>query len=388
MQEPLVRIGVVGTGFVARHFCLELAHRKGYRLGKVLTRRSLDACGEWPFKDALTNSLNELIDGCDIVFECTGDVRHATETVEAAVAAGRPVMTLNPEFHVTTGSHFVGKGFVTEADGDQPGCQASLLEECMAMGFEPLVLGNIKGFLNRHPNPDEMAFWAKKQGISLAMVTSFTDGTKLQVEQALVGNYFGFDIAQDELAGPECDDIKETGNILGAIAERHGRPIADYVLSRKLPHGVFVVGRHKGEQQAALTYLKMGEGPYYTVLRPNIFVHLEPFKTLERIVGQKTPLLHNSAKPHIGVAAVAKRDLKPGERVERGAGSFELRGICVRLADHPGHLPICLADDVVLKRSVQKDAILSLDDVDLPATRALEIWRQVEGTALAKPKAA
>ena len=108
------------------------------------------------------------------------------------------------------------------------------------MGFEPLVLGNMKGFLNRFPVPEEMAFWAGKQGISTTMVTSFTDGTKLQVEQALVGNFFGAGIAQDELIGPETDDLKEASTILGDAARQLGRPIADYVLSRKLPHGVFV----------------------------------------------------------------------------------------------------------------------------------------------------
>ncbi len=387
-DRAAVRVGVVGTGFVARHFCLELAHRREYRLAKVLTRRPLDACAEWPFKDHLTDSLNALIDHSDVIFECTGDVRHATETIEAALACGKPVMTLNPEFHVTTGSYFVGKGLLTEADGDQPGCQASLVEECVAMGFEPLVLGNIKGFLNRDPARDEMAFWAKKQGISLPMVTSFTDGTKLQVEQALVANFYDFDIAAEELSGPECDDLKETGRILGEIADRHGRPIADYVLSRKLPHGVFVVGRHKDEQAAALTYLKMGDGPYYTVLRNNIFVHLEVFKTLERIITQRTPLLHNTVSPAIGVAAVAKRDLMPGEKIERGCGSFDMRGVCVRINDRPGHLPICLADDVVVKRRIEQGAVIDLADVDLPATRALEIWTEIERASLAQPRAA
>ena len=144
MQDShVVRIGVIGTGFVSRHFTMELAHRKEYALSRVLTRRPVDSCGDFPFRDALTNSLNELIDNSDIIFECTGDVLHATETVEAALASGKPVLTLNPEFHVTTGSYFVDKGFLTEADGDQPGCQASLFEEAAAMGFEPIVLGGM-----------------------------------------------------------------------------------------------------------------------------------------------------------------------------------------------------------------------------------------------------
>jgi len=383
-----VRIGVIGTGFVARHFCLELRHRAGYALAKVLTRRPIESCGDFPFKEHLTQSLDALIEASDLVFECTGDVLHATETVERAMAAGLPVMTLNPEFHVTTGSWFADKGFLTEADGDQPGCLASLFEEAVAMGFEPLVFGNMKGFLNRHPTPEDMAYWGEKQGISLPMVTSFTDGTKLQVEQALVGNYFGADLARDELLGPETDDLKEASRQLGEAADRVGRPITDYVLSRKLPHGVFIVARHKDEQVDALRYLKMGDGPYYTLIRNNIFVHLEVFRTLERLATLGTPLLHNSAVPRISVAALAKRDLEPGETVERGCGSFAMRGICVRLADQPGHLPIGLAEKVRIKRRIEKDGIIALDDVELPETRALEVWRAIEARALGRREAA
>lgn len=384
-DTPAVRIGVVGTGFVARHFCLELQHRKPYRLARVLTRRPLASTTEFPFQDALTNSLVELIDHSDIIFECTGDVLHATLTIEAALAAGKPVLTLNPEFHVTTGSWFADQGYLTEAEGDQPGCQASLWEEAVAMGFEPLVLGNMKGFLNRFPVPEEMAFWAEKQGISTTMVTSFTDGTKLQVEQALVGNFFGAGIAKDELIGPETDDLKEASTILGDAARKLGRPIADYVLSRKLPHGVFIVAAHEAEQQDALRYLKMGEGPYYTIIRNNIFVHLEVFRTLDRMVRRREPLLHNTTHPTIGVAAVAKRDLAPGEAIERGCGSFDMRGICVRLAEHKRHLPIGLAEGVRVVRPIQKDQVISLDDIELPASRALDVWQKIEERVLAMP---
>ncbi|MEO1018014.1 MAG: NAD(P)-dependent oxidoreductase, partial [Pseudomonadota bacterium] len=362
------RVGVIGTGFVARHFCQELVHRSNYALTKVLTRRPIDSV-DFPIQGVLTNEIDEVIETSDIIFECTGDVHFATETIAAAIEAGRKVVTLNPEFHVTTGSWFVGRGFLTEADGDQPGCQASLVEEAEAMGFEAIVLGNMKGFLNRVPDPEEMKFWAGKQGISMPMVTSFTDGTKLQFEQALVGNYFAAGIAQDELIGPETDDLAEAATILGDAATAQGRPITDYVLSRKLPHGVFVIAKHKGEQKDALRYLKLGEGPYYTLMRNNIFVHLEVFRTLDRITRGGGVLLDNAAVPEIGVATIAKRRVEAGTHIKRGAGSFDVRGICVRIADHPGHLPIGLADDIRLKHSVEPGQPITMSDVEIPPAR-------------------
>ncbi len=32
--------------------------------------------------------------------------------------------------------------------------------------------------------------------------------------------------------------------------------------------------------------------------------------------------------------------------IERGCGSFDLRGTCVNIAERPGHVPICLASEL------------------------------------------
>jgi len=373
---------MVGTGFIARHFALELRRRPSFALGRILTRRPLDRCPEFPFGDALTDSVTALVESCDVVLECSGHIAHAAMVVGEAFAAGKPVVTMNCEFHATVGSAFVDRGLLSEAEGDQPGCQAALVEEARARGFEPLVIGNLKGFLNRHPTPEDMHYWSERNGISLPMVTSFTDGTKLQMEQALTGNGLGATIAQNELLGIETDDINDGGRQLAEAAAPLGRPIVDYLLDLKLPHGVFVVGTHDERQRACLRYLKLGEGPYYTLLRPNIFVHLEIFNTIERVMRTGRPLLTNSRHPSLSVAAVAKRALQPGERIAHGIGSFELRGICVRMSEHWGHLPIGLAEGVHVRRHVAAGDILAFDDVDLQPAPTLEIWRQIEDRAM------
>ena len=168
------RVGIVGTGFVSRHFCLSIKKHAGYAVSQVLTRRAVDSCTEFPARDALTNSVDELADNCDVVLECTGDPVRAAEVVDKVMQAGLPVVTMNAEFHVTAGSYFVDKGLITEAEGDQPGAQAALKEDVEELGFKPLVFGNMKAFLNHNPTPEEMAYWGKKQGYSLPMVTSFT----------------------------------------------------------------------------------------------------------------------------------------------------------------------------------------------------------------------
>ena len=381
-QDSRLRIGVIGTGFVSRHFVHELARRPGYGLGKVLTRRPLDSCREYPRQDALTTSLDEMIEASDIVFECTGDVPYAASTVGPVLDAAKPVVTLNAEFHTTVGSHFVDRGLLTEAEGDQPGCLAALHEEAVSMGFSPLVYGNMKAFLNRNPSPEDMKFWADKQDYSVPMVTSFTDGTKVQIEQCLVANGLNAGIAKEDLIGLETGDLKHAAQELGKAADDAGFPISEYILDRGLQHGVFVVARHDDAQKQPLMNFKFGEGPYYLLIKDYCLVHLEVFKTIERIARGGQALLNNSNKPRVGVAAVAKRDLSPGTVIERGCGSFDLRGICVNLADRPDHLPICLANDLEVTRPITAGEVLTSDDVDMPETEALKIWKTIEHEAL------
>jgi hypothetical protein len=115
-----ISVGIIGTGFVARHFTFELERRPNWRLGKVLTRRPLDRCQEFPDQAALTDSLDAVIEASDVVFECTGDAFYAARTIGRVLDAGKPVVTLNAEFHSTIGSHFVERGVLSEAEGDQP----------------------------------------------------------------------------------------------------------------------------------------------------------------------------------------------------------------------------------------------------------------------------
>jgi predicted homoserine dehydrogenase-like protein len=71
------------------------------------------------------------------------------------------------------------------------------------------------------------------------------------------------------------------------------------------------------------------------------------------------------------VYAYAKRDLRQGEKLD-GIGGYACYGLienCSENVSLPG-LPICLADDVVLKRDIAKDEKVSLRDVDYDANRA------------------
>jgi predicted homoserine dehydrogenase-like protein len=49
----------------------------------------------------------------------------------------------------------------------------------------------------------------------------------------------------------------------------------------------------------------------------------------------------------------------------------------VRIDDRPDHLPIGLAEQVVLRHRVEPGQVLTFADVELPPSRALDAWHAI-----------
>ena len=371
------KIGLIGTGFIGKGLGYFLEQHPKYTISAILTRTDISKRDDFPLSYLLTNSLDDLIRNSDLIVECSGDAVYATDTIDQILKASLPVVTMNSEFHITTGSYFVDKGLVTEAEGDQPGVLAALHEEALSMGFKPLVYANIKGFLNHNPTIEEMHYWEKRSHISLDMVTAFTDGTKVQIEQALVANGLNAGIVQNGLMGLSDDDMKHGGTVLADHAKALGYPVSDYLLSSKLPAGVFLMAEHNENQRNALRYFKMGDGPYYLLVRTFHLCHLEVVKTIRRVLGGGGVLLDNSRNPKISVATIAKRDLYPGDTIKKGIGSFDVRGIAINIKDDPGHIPIGLFANVKMRRHVSAGQRVSFNDVEIPNSFALKVWKSI-----------
>lgn len=373
-MKTITKIGIAGTGLIGTGLAIEIDRQNDMELEKVLTRRDILKMNDYPFPDVLTNALDQLINNCDLIVECSGDVIYGTEVIDQAMKASIPVITMNAELQVTTGSYFARRGFITEAEGDQPGCLASLHENVVQMGFKPLVYGNIKGFLKLDPTIEDMKYWSKKNGVRLDMTTSFTDGTKVQVEQALVANGLGAGIAVNGLLAPSSDNLDETGTALAKEAKHLGHPISEFVLAPTAPPGVFITAEHDPHQQDALRYFKMGEGPYYTILQNYHLCHLEIMKTIRRVINGGGVLLNNGKNPTISVAAITKKTLQPGEEITKGIGSFQVRGEAINITSNKHHVPIGLLVDAVIKKEVKAGDIVTFDDVELPESLALQAW--------------
>jgi predicted homoserine dehydrogenase-like protein len=376
-----LRIGIVGTGYVARGLARHLVRQPDMKLTAVVTRRRIISITDFPVADVLVDSIDALIDRSDIVVEASGDPLHATVVVERCFEAGLPVVTMNTEFHVTVGSAFANRGLLTEAEGDQPGTLAALYEEVRDAGFHTRILGNIKGYLNHQPSLEDMLYWSARQGIGLDQTIAFTDGTKLQYEQALVANGLGADIACQGMLGYECDNVMEGACKLAQATGELGYPISDYVLCSSGPRGVFIVADHMPEERATLEYLGLGRDPPYTIMRNHHLVHLEIPRTIRRIASGGSVLLNNSTRPRVSIAAIAKRQIKAGTLINKAIGSLEFRGEAVRCSELPDHVPMGILQNTWILTDLGPGEYLAWDDVQPPEHSAVSLTRELASKA-------
>lgn len=373
-QNSPIKIGLVGTGMIARGLTKLIPKRNDMVISRILTRRPGFVDGLGVDQSYLTLIPEELFDNSDLIIVSTGDPIYATEIIYQAFKYDLPVLTMDADTQVLTGSWLSERGLLTEGNGDQPGCLAVLKEEILEMGFQPLVYGNIKGYQNLNPSQEDMMFWAKKQGFSLNSVTSFTDGTKLQIEQCLVANGLESEIAKQGLIGVYTENFQEGAFALAAEAKKMDTILSDYLVSKDSPPGVFIVASHHEDLVDELATYKMGKGPFYLLYKPVHLCLFEIFKDIKNLFYNQIILLDNGKSPAVSVGAVAKKALKAGSFIEKGIGSFEVRGECVKFSDNADHVPIGLLSNVRLKHNIEPGQLISLDDVEIPDSLALNAW--------------
>jgi len=371
-----IQVGIVGTGCIARGLAKLLNKRADMEISYILSRRKGYIADLGVSQDLVTNSIKKLLDNSDILVVSTGDPIYSTEVIDLAFKYGTKVVTMDADTHVVSGSWLSQRGQITEAEGDQPGCLAALREEVVEMGFTPLVYGNIKGYLNINPSYEDMEYWAEKQGFSVNSVTSFTDGTKLQIEQCMIANAFGASIAKRGLIGIREDDLKTGAFELADASLKLNKVLSDYVISPSAPPGVFIAATHQEDLRDGLRTYKMGDGPVYLHYKPIHLCYFEIPKTIKKFFHSNKITLDNSHNPTVSVASIAKTKINAGTFIEKGIGSRELRGEAMIISEMPDHVPIGLMSKVILKRSVEEGQVVTFDDVDIPDSLAYTAWKE------------
>jgi predicted homoserine dehydrogenase-like protein len=124
-----------------------------------------------------------------------------------------------------------------------------------------------------------------------------------------------------------------------------------------------------------LRYLKMGDGPDYLFYRPYHLCHIEtPLSAAEAVV-YREPTIAPLGAPIAHTIAIAKRDLDAGETLD-GIGGFNVYGQLDSAQNAQGLLPIGIAENIHLTRSIPMDEPIPLDAVQLDESSLLvKLWR-------------
>ncbi|MGD0167858.1 MAG: homoserine dehydrogenase [Gaiellaceae bacterium] len=326
--------------------------------------------------DAVVEATNTIIDGG----------RHAIATLEQ----GKHLFLMNSEIDLIFGPHLARlaeeRGLVcSSCDGDQYGVLKHLIDELRSWGFELVMAGNIKGFLDRRANPNNIVPEADKRKLDYRMCASYTDGTKLNIEMAIIANAYALRTAVVGMHGPRAGHVGEVFEKFDFEALWRSRePSVDYVLGAEPAGGVFAIGYCEHPyQREMLAYYKMGAGPYYLFYRPYHLCHIEALASIVEAIGERRSILQPAFGFRTNVYAYAKKALVEGDVLD-GIGGYSCYGLidnCVAPLTHPG-LPICLALDVVLKRDVEQDEPVLLADVEYePERYDFALYRRAQEAA-------
>lgn len=393
-----IRIGLIGAGFAARGFALQiLTGMKGMRISAISNRTLANAklaftqaLGESVEVSTVTNASelenaignNKLVvtedhtlltDSplIDVIVEATGEVEFASSLIVRAINNNKHIVLINAELDGTIGpilkSMADKQGVVyTQIDGDQPGKLINMVREIRGLGFKPVLAGNIKSLIDFRRTPKTQEKWSAEHFQEPKMPTSFADGTKISYEMATVANALGFKVGKRNMYGPRCSRVEEAYKLF-SLDELQKNGLVDYILGAEPSFGVFVLATNDHPIRARyMNIYKMGEGPLYTFYIPSHLGPLEGPSSVARAVlfGDATLAPSTMATD---VITLAKFNLKKGDRLD-SVGGFTVYGAIenyeVSLRDRL--LPIGLADGVVLKRDILQDEAITYSDIDLP----------------------
>jgi predicted homoserine dehydrogenase-like protein len=412
-----IRVAMLGAGFMGRGIALQILQSvKGMRLVAISSRRIQDA--ERAYSEAgatdivRASSRADLeraierghyaasadatllceADGVDAVIEVTGSVEFGAARALEAIRHGKHVVLMNAEVDATVGpilqvyARRAGV-IVTNVDGDQPGVIMNLFRFVNGIGVRPVLCGNIKGLHDSSRNPTTQASFAARWGQNPLMVTSFADGSKISFEQAIVANATGMRVGRRGMFGPTVaagTPITDAVSWYPEDAVLGGTGIVDYVVGASPSPGVFVLGTHDHPQQKHyLNLYKLGQGPLYCFYTPYHLCHFEVPTTVVRAVDFGDATIA-AREPMVDVVTTAKVDLKPGDLIDP-IGGYLTYGQCENAdtAAEQRLLPMGLAQDCHLKRSVPRDHVLTYDDVELPPARVCDALRQEQNVHFA-----
>lgn len=357
-----------------------VAAQRADRAGELADRTGAETSG--------TNACQLLCDHpVDVMVEASDRIWAAYHHARTALEQGSHVVLMNTEVDLVFGPLLArlaaSRGLVSTSDaGDQHGVLARMIDEITLWGFKVVQAGNVKGFLNRHATQAELVEEAAKRNLALRKCCAFTDGTKLNIEMAVLANGFGYLPSEVGMAGPAITKVDAAMTVfdLESLAEMSGG--VDYVLGAEPGGGVYVIARCDDPvQHPYLEYYKVGKSPFYLFKRDHHLCHLETTTAVGRAFLHCDPILQPWAGRVTEVYAFAKTNLTAGTEIVAGIGGDQFYGQIAPTRQGVSNewVPIALldseSDPARLERPLDRDAPLTWDHLPSFTSPMIDLYR-------------
>lgn len=405
-----IRVGIAGIGWLGRGLTYQLSRMKGVvpavladifpekAVQALLTagydRKAIVLCDDPLAIDRHLENQQIVVTGnsqfipqskhVEIVVDAIGDPNVGAQLSMLSLQKKKHLIS-SPETDVVIGPFLKQladkEGVVySGAEGDEYGVLAGLYRYVHVLGLDIIAVGKCKKYFDRYATPTKMQPFADKMQIHAKMITSYTDGSKLGIEMALVANATGLvpDVRGMHMPFATLEDIPKLFDVKenGGIFTKKG--VIDVARGAEPSGAVFVVATTDLPIQQDMQYMKMGGGPNYLFYKPYHLCGVEMPLCLIKAVLENTYTIAPLGGPVADVVAVSKRELQKGE-VIGGIGSEHVYGEIdtITQARRWNALPIGIAGGAVMKTSVKQDEVITLDMVELDESQLIvKVWRK------------
>ena len=371
----------------AAESAVEIAYQNDGHSAEASNTDSLNAVIE-SGKTAVTDNADAILNSglIDVVIDATGVPAVGAEIGLSAMERGKHLVMMNVEADVTIGAYLRREAerlgvIYSLGAGDEPSSCMELIEFVSAMGHKIVCAGKGKNNpLNIDATPDAYVEEAARRNMNPRLLVEFVDGSKTMVEMCAIGNATGLIPDCDGMHGPAAtrDALAETlipasdGGLLSDI----GR--VDYSIGKGVAPGVFVIAHAEHPRvHERMSDLKMGDGPYFTFIRPYHLTSLEVPLTCARAVLYGKADMIPLTNPVAEVCAVAKRDLKPGDTLDQ-IGEYTYRAWAMEAvrARAVQAYPAGLLTGAIVTAPIAKGDLVTASNCALPDTKIVDLRRR------------
>ena len=414
-NKKTVNVTLIGAGKFGSMFLSQAPYTKGLNVFTICDLnidKAKKACREvgWSedeinniiFTEDFEKAIND--DEVNVVVEATGHPSSGIKHARTCFKYGKHVIMVNVEADVLAGPNLSAEANSAEvvfsmAYGDQPSLTLEIIEWARASGFKVTAAGKGTKYMPEYHYSTPKTVWdhygltsdeAEKAGMNSKMFNSFLDGTKSSLEMSAIANASGLNVPNNGLLFPPCgmDDLasllkeKNKGGILEknqqvevvSSLERDGRPVF-----KDLRWGVYAVLQAPNDY-AASCFKQYGmntdqSGEFSAMYKPFHLIGMELNTSIFSAALLKLPT--GQTKYFKGdVVSVSKRNLKKGEKLD-GEGGFTVWGKLIPASTSLNlkALPIGLANDMYLKNDLDKDKIVTWNDVEFDSNDEIISYR-------------